>query len=115
MECYKTCQKGKQIKNSFTSKNIVSTFRPLQRLYLDLFGPTRTASTSGKMYGLVIVDDYSRWSWVMFLNHKDEFFYIFFKFCKHSQNEKGVCITSIRSDHEGEFENVKFQLFNEQK
>jgi len=41
------CQKGKQIKNSFTSKNIVSTFRPLQLLHLDLFGPTRTASTSG--------------------------------------------------------------------
>ena len=42
------CQKGKQIKNYFTSKNIVSTFRPLQLLHLNLFGPSRTASTNGK-------------------------------------------------------------------
>ena len=49
------CQKGKQIKNSFTSKNVVSTTRPLQLLHLDLFGPTRTTSTTGKRYGLIIV------------------------------------------------------------
>jgi len=58
------CQKGKQIKNSFTNKN-VSTSRPLQLLHLDLFGPTRTVSADGKRYGLVIVDDYSRWTWVI--------------------------------------------------
>jgi len=67
---YEACQKGKQIKNSFTSKNVVSTTRPLQLLHLDLFGPTRTTSTTGKRYGLIIVDDYSRWTWFMFLNHK---------------------------------------------
>jgi len=53
-------QKGKQIKNSFTNKNIVSTSRPLQLLHIDLFGLTRTVCTSGKRYGLIIVDDYSR-------------------------------------------------------
>ena len=65
-------------------------------------------------YGLVIVDDYSKWTWVMFLNHKYGSFDIFFKFCKCVQNEKGVCITSIRSDHGGEFENDMFQLFCEE-
>ena len=75
------CQKGKQIKNSFFfSTNIASTSRPLELLHLDLFGPTRIASTSGKRYGLFIVDEYSRWTWVMFLAHKDESFSIFFKF-----------------------------------
>ena len=105
------CQKGKQIKNSFYNKNILCTSRPLQLLHLDLFDPTRTASPSGKW---VIVDDYFRWTWVMFLNHKDESFDIFFKFCKRVQNEKEVCITSIRSDHGEEFENDKFQLFCEE-
>ena len=52
-----TCQKGKQIENSSSSKNTVSTSRPLQLLHLDLFSPTRIVSTSGKRYGLVIVDD----------------------------------------------------------
>jgi len=41
-------------------------------LYLDLFGLTITSSVSGKRYDQVIVDDYSRWTWVMFLAHKDE-------------------------------------------
>jgi len=49
----------------------------------------------------------------MFLNHKDESFDIF-KFCKHVQNEKEVCITLIRSDHSEEFENDNFQLFCEE-
>ena len=44
----------------------------------------------------------------MFLNHKDESFDIFFKLCKRVRNEKGVCITLIKSDHEGEFESDWF-------
>ena len=83
---FEACQKGKQIKKSFTSKNEVSTFRPLQLLHLDLFGPTRTVSTNGKRYGLVTMDDYSRWTQAMFLNHKDESFDVFFKFYKRVQN-----------------------------
>ena len=50
-------QKGKQTKSSFHSKNIVSTTRPL-----DLFRPIRTASLGGKKYGLVIMDDFSRFT-----------------------------------------------------
>ena len=89
------CQKGKQIKTSFLSKNFVSTSRTLELLHVDLFGPTGTTSVSGKRYGLVVVDDYSRWTWVMFLTHKNESFEVFFKFCKRVQNEKEVCITLI--------------------
>jgi len=66
-----SCQKGKQTKSSFHSKNVVSTTRPLELLHLDLFGPTRTVSLGGKKYGLVIVDDFSRFTWVIFLVHKD--------------------------------------------
>ena len=56
------CQLRKQTRNSFISKNIVSITRPLEMLYIDLFGPTRTTSLGGKKYGLVIVDDYSRFT-----------------------------------------------------
>ena len=79
---YDACQKGKQIKNFFTSKNIVSTSRPLQLLHFDLFGQTKIASTSGKRFEIVIMNDYSRWTWVMFLNHKDKSFDILIKFYK---------------------------------
>lgn len=53
----------------------------LQKHNLDLFGPTTTTSVSRKRYGLVVVDDYSRWTRVMFLTHNDESFNILFKFC----------------------------------
>jgi len=61
---------GNKLKLLFSSKNIVSTSRPLELLHLDMFGPTGNASIGGKRYGLVVVDDYSRWTWVMFLAHK---------------------------------------------
>jgi hypothetical protein len=55
------CQKGKFMKSSFNSKDIVSTSRPLELLRIDLFGPISTASINGNKYGLV-VDNYSRWT-----------------------------------------------------
>ena len=82
------CQKEKQIKSSFKAKNVVSTSRPLDLLHIDLFGPTRTSSLSRCIYGLVIVYDYTRWTWVRFLTHKDESFDTFYKFCKKIQNKK---------------------------
>ena len=56
------CQKGKQAKVSFQSKNVVSTSIPLQLLHIDLFGPSTTMSFWGNYYGLVIVDDFSRYT-----------------------------------------------------
>ncbi|RDY13535.1 hypothetical protein CR513_01529, partial [Mucuna pruriens] len=85
---------------SFESKNIVSTSRPLELLHIDLFWSTRTASLGGKHYGVVVVDDYSRWTWVIFLDNKDESFKVFSVFYKCIQNEKGFNIASIKSDHE---------------
>ena len=65
-------QRGKQIKSYFHNKNIVSITRPLKLLHIDLFELTRTASLDSKKYGLVIVDDFSRFTWIIFLVHKDE-------------------------------------------
>ena len=83
-----SCQKGKIVKSSFKNKNIVSTTRPLELLHIDLFGPVSTASINGKKYGLVIVDDYSRWTWVKFLRTKDDTYEVFSIFCTQIQNEK---------------------------
>jgi len=97
------CQKGKQTKSTFPSKNVVSTSRPLQLLHMDLFGPSRTRSFGGNLYALVIVDDYSRYTWTFFLVHKSDAFKAFKKYAKQIQNEKSLTIASIRSDHGGEF------------
>nr|CAN81294.1 hypothetical protein VITISV_003263 [Vitis vinifera] len=103
------CQMGKQIKNSFKNKNFISTTRPLELLHMDLFGPSRTPSLGGKSYAFVIVDEFSRYTWVLFLSQKNEAFYEFSKFCNKVQNEKGFTITCIRSDHGREFENIDFE------
>ena len=87
--------KGKQIKSSFKSKTEVSTSRPLELLHIDLFGPISTCSLSGKYYGYVIVDDYSRYTWVHFLRTKNEAFQNFVKFSKAAQKEKDVEISKV--------------------
>ena len=109
------CQFGKQVKTSFKPKGFVTTSRPLELLHMDLFGPTRTSSLGGKRYGLVIVDDFSRFTWVFFLAHKDESFSAFLKFYRKVSNEKGVSVVCIRSDHGTEFENQDFKNFCNEK
>jgi hypothetical protein len=48
------------------------TIRPLEILHMDLFGPVAYISIYSNKYGLVIVDDYSRFTWVFFLQDKSE-------------------------------------------
>ncbi|KAJ9538248.1 hypothetical protein OSB04_030981 [Centaurea solstitialis] len=66
------CLKGKQHKSSHKSKEVNTISSPLQLLHMDLFGPTNVMSIGKKSYCLVIVDDYSRFTWVYFLRTKDE-------------------------------------------
>ncbi|WP_284130573.1 hypothetical protein, partial [Klebsiella pneumoniae] len=53
---------------------------------MDLFGPTRTLSLSGKRYGFVLVDDFSRFTWVFFLAHKNDALLEFTDFVEEKQN-----------------------------
>ena len=105
------CQKGKQSKSSFKLKNVVSTSRPLELIHMDLFGPTRVASLGVMHYAYILVDDYSRYTWVCFLTYKNDAFKAFENFAKRVQKEKDFCIFSIRSDHGIEFENEFFKNF----
>jgi transposase InsO family protein len=66
------CQAGKQMGITHHSKNVMTTSRPLELLYMDLFGPVAYLSIGGSKYGLVIVDDFSRFTWVFFLLDKSE-------------------------------------------
>ena len=59
------CQKVKQVKSSFHSKNYISTSKPLELLHMDLFGPSRIKSFGENYYALVIFDDYSRFTWTL--------------------------------------------------
>jgi hypothetical protein len=108
------CQLGKQTKSSFKKKKVISTSRPLELLHMDLFGPIGTASLSGKLYAFVIIDDYSRYTWVLFLAHKKEAHKAFVKHCRRIQNEKGYTINNVRSDRGREFDNQDIELYCDQ-
>ena len=78
---------------------------------MNLFGPTRVASLGGMHYTYILVDDYSRFTWVCFLAYKNDAFKAFENFAKRVQKEKDFYISSIRSDHGTEFENEFFKTF----
>ncbi|GJV09897.1 retrovirus-related pol polyprotein from transposon TNT 1-94 [Tanacetum coccineum] len=99
------CKIGKQAHVSHKAKNIVSTTRCLELLHMDLFGPSAIRSYGGNRYTLVIVDDYSRYTWTRFLANKTEAFEEFEIFSKMIQNKLGCSIVSIRTDHGREFDN----------
>jgi hypothetical protein len=61
------CRHGKMIAASHSLVNTVMTEHLGQLLHMDTVGPSRVCSMGGKWYVLVIVDDYSRYSWVFFL------------------------------------------------
>ncbi|GKB96578.1 zf-CCHC domain-containing protein [Tanacetum coccineum] len=99
------CKIGKQAHASHKAKNIVSMTRCLELLHMDLFGPSAIRSYEGNRYTLVIVDDYSRYTWTRFLKDKTEAFDQFEIFSKKIQNQLGCTIVSIRTDHDREFDN----------
>ena len=106
-----SCQLGKQTKSSHPEVNVVATSCSLELLHVHLMGPTRTESMGGKRYIMVVLDDFSRYSWVEFLREKSEACDKMERLCKRLQNENGVPIVKIRSDHGKEFENAKFEAF----
>jgi hypothetical protein len=66
------CQAGKQVGGHHHAKNIMTTTRLLEMLHMDLFGPITYISIGGNKYDLVIVGDYSRFTWMFLLQDKSE-------------------------------------------
>ena len=64
---YGSCQLGKQMKAKHPSTQTSATSRPLVLLHFDLIGPTRTESLGGKRYIMLVVDDFTRYTWVILL------------------------------------------------
>nr|GEU53432.1 retrovirus-related Pol polyprotein from transposon TNT 1-94 [Tanacetum cinerariifolium] len=67
-----SCEVRKAKRSSFKSKAVPSLKGRLNLLHMDLCGPMRVASINGKKYIMVIVDDYSIYTWTLFLCFKDE-------------------------------------------
>jgi IS30 family transposase len=89
----------------------MTTKRPLEMLHMDLFGPIAYISINGNKYSLVIIDDYSHFTWVFFLQDKSEAQEMLKKFLRRAQNEFDAKVKKIRSDNGTEFNNTQVEDF----
>ena len=79
------CQAGKQVGNTHPKKSLMSTSKAFELMHMDLFGPTTYTSIGGNKYGFMIVDDFTRYTWVFFLVDKSDVFATFNTFIKNTQ------------------------------
>ncbi|WVZ96926.1 hypothetical protein U9M48_042506 [Paspalum notatum var. saurae] len=103
------CRHGKMVAASHIPVSQVMTSYPGELLHMDTVGPARVASVSGKWYVLVVVDDFSRFSWVFFMEFKDEAFGFVQDLVLRLRNESHKAMRAIRSDNGGEFRNSRFE------
>ncbi|GJY93451.1 retrovirus-related pol polyprotein from transposon TNT 1-94, partial [Tanacetum coccineum] len=105
------CEHGKSKKASLLPKLVPSTESKLELLYMDLCGPMRVESINGKKYILMIVDDYSRYTWEYFLRTKDKAPDMIIDFVNQVQRNLKAQILTIRTDNRTEFKNEKLRSF----
>ncbi|GJU15320.1 retrovirus-related pol polyprotein from transposon TNT 1-94 [Tanacetum coccineum] len=99
------CALGKSSKKPHKPKSEDTNQEKLYLLHMDLCGPMRVASVNGKKYILVIVDDYSRFTWVKCLRSKDEAPAFIINFLKMIQVRLKETVRRIRTDNGTEFVN----------
>ncbi|GJY88526.1 retrovirus-related pol polyprotein from transposon TNT 1-94 [Tanacetum coccineum] len=99
------CQLGKSRKATYKPKMINTITEVLHTLHMDLCGPLRVHSINGKKYILVIVDDYSRFTWVKLLRSKDETPVFVINLLKQLQVGLNKTVQFIRTDNGTEFVN----------
>nr|GFA09970.1 retrovirus-related Pol polyprotein from transposon TNT 1-94 [Tanacetum cinerariifolium] len=100
-----SCEQGKSKRASHPPKPVPNSRQRLHLLHMDLCGPMRIASINGKRYVLVIVDDYSRYTWVYFLRSKDEAPKVIIMFLKRLIVLLQSHVIIIRTDNGTEFKN----------
>ncbi|GJY60633.1 retrovirus-related pol polyprotein from transposon TNT 1-94 [Tanacetum coccineum] len=107
------CAMGKSKKKPHKPKSEDTNQEKLYLLHMDLCGPMCVVSVNGNKYILVIVDDYSRLTWVKFLRSKDEAPYYIIKFLKMIQLRLKVPVRRIRTDNGTEFVNQMLREYYE--
>jgi hypothetical protein len=107
----KACQAGKQVGAPHPPNSIITKSSPLELIHMDLFGPVAYISIGGNKYGLVIVDDFSHFTWVFFVFDKGEVQGKVKTFIGRAQREFGLPIKKVRSDNGSEFCNTNVEEF----
>nr|GEZ32888.1 retrovirus-related Pol polyprotein from transposon TNT 1-94 [Tanacetum cinerariifolium] len=104
-------EQGKVHRKHHKSKTAFASNKPLYLLHMDLCGPMRVQSINGKRYVLVVVDDYSRYTWVNFLHLKDEASEVIISFIKKTYVNLQLQVHRVRTDNGTEFKNKILSKF----
>nr|GEY23151.1 putative ribonuclease H-like domain-containing protein [Tanacetum cinerariifolium] len=105
------CKKGKSKRASHPPKPVPNSKKRLHLLHMDFCGLVRVKSINGKWYILVIVDYYSRYTWVHFLRSKDEAQEEIKTFIKKITILLQASVIVVRTDNDTEFKNQVLQEY----
>ncbi|KAJ9538656.1 LOW QUALITY PROTEIN: hypothetical protein OSB04_031389 [Centaurea solstitialis] len=94
------CEQGKMTRSSHPPRMDTNSKSPLDMIHMDLCGPTRTESLARKKYMLVLVDEFSRFTWLEFLRAKSDAADRIIAFIKRIQVLLGRRVKKLRSDNE---------------
>nr|GEY22264.1 hypothetical protein [Tanacetum cinerariifolium] len=100
-----SCEQGKSKRAYHLPKPVPNSRQRLHLLHMNLCGPMRISSINGKRHVLVIVDDYSRYTWVHFLRSKDKAPKVIITFLKRITVLLQSPVIIIRTDNDTEFKN----------
>ncbi|GKB33988.1 retrovirus-related pol polyprotein from transposon TNT 1-94 [Tanacetum coccineum] len=109
-----TCGLGSQGNANNRTRKEVSTTRVLELLQLDLIDPSPIQSYRDNFYTLIIVDDHSNYTWVVFVEYKEDVLEKFKIFCKKLENLHDCSIVLIITYHSSEFDKLQFERFCKQ-
>nr|GEW68538.1 Rop guanine nucleotide exchange factor 14-like isoform X1 [Tanacetum cinerariifolium] len=109
------CKKWKHHRATFKPKRSFSINKCLHLLHMDLFGPVKPQTISHKKYTLVIVDEYSRYTWVFYLKKKSDAANCIMSFIRQMENLNDTKVKQLRSDNETEFRNHTLEAFCDEK
>ena len=107
------CQEGKQTNIAHRPKEHNSSGL-LSLIHTDLCGPMRNPGTNGERYFMLLIDDFSRLTTIIHLNHKSDALKCFKSYKIRVENQLGVKIKALRSDHGSEFTSGEFETFLEE-
>ncbi|GKC00191.1 retrovirus-related pol polyprotein from transposon TNT 1-94 [Tanacetum coccineum] len=108
-------EKRKYHKATFKTKSSFSINKCMHLLYTDLFGHVKPQTISHNKYTLVIVDEYSRYTWVFYLKKKSDAADCIMSFIKQMENLNDTKVKKLRSDNGTEFRNHTLEAFCDEK
>ena len=107
----RSCVVGKHHRTSFPKKSTFQATELLELIHIDICGPISPPTLGGSQYFLLVIDDFSRLTWVAMLQCKSDAFEAFKHFENLAETEKGLKIKTLRSDRGGEFNLDEFSNY----